>query len=111
MGKKRTITREFECARCHRVVTEVCGPNKRMCSVCVKESEKESAKRCRENSECRRRLAKEKRSRPKSSSSSMADIIRGLSAYNRRHGTHLSYGKYMQMLRVQEGEARVEVKL
>lgn len=41
----------------------------------------------------------------------LAEQMREIDEYNREHGTRLSYGKYMAMIRAKEGETRVVVKL
>ncbi len=41
----------------------------------------------------------------------LEEQMRIIDAYNRDHGTTLSYGKYMAMMRAKEGEARVKVRL
>ena len=66
---------------------------------CVECRTRKAKQRVRENY-LKQKLKTEKRSRKKPAAKSLPEVMADLAAYNKEHGTHLSYGEYVVIANV-----------
>lgn len=85
-----------KCAKCH---LHDINNARRICAECGKEfySANGNIKFC--SQECKDAAARKRKSKPKAPKKKTLDeVLADLNEYNRTHGTHLTYGKYQDML-------------